>query len=136
MNGARGFAANRFYDARMSVAERVDGDAAEKIEILLASGVEDVGAAAVSQDHGLTLVSGQKKFFGIEQARVRFYGEQLRMLGLGRWSHRGFFLGRICALCRRESRMRGGKRLAQDARARNGRCGVICSYRRSVRREQ
>src|ERR1700730_1203635 len=35
MNRACGFAANQFYDARMSMAEGVDGDATEEIEILL-----------------------------------------------------------------------------------------------------
>ncbi len=34
VNGARRFAADYFYDARMRVAERVYGDAAKKIEIL------------------------------------------------------------------------------------------------------
>ena len=40
MNGARGFAANHFDDARMCMPERVDGDAAQEIQILFARGVE------------------------------------------------------------------------------------------------
>ena len=36
VNSARGFAADDFDDARMRVAERVDGDAAEEIEIFFA----------------------------------------------------------------------------------------------------
>ena len=42
MNGAGGFAADDFDDARMRVAEGVDGDAAEKIQIFLAGGIKDV----------------------------------------------------------------------------------------------
>jgi hypothetical protein len=66
VNGARGFAADYFYDARMRVAECVDSDAAKKIEILFSSGIENVCAAAVSHDHGLALVSGKKKLLRID----------------------------------------------------------------------
>jgi hypothetical protein len=70
VNGARCFAADNFYDARMRVAERVDGDTAKKIKVLFSSGIENVCTSAVSHDHGLTLVGGQKKLLGIKQARV------------------------------------------------------------------
>src|ERR1700686_692915 len=59
MNGARGFAANHFYDARMSVAEGVDGDAAEKIEILLPRRVVYIRSATVGDQKRLTLVGRQ-----------------------------------------------------------------------------
>ena len=36
MDGATGFAANYAHQARMGVAERIDGDATEKIEIFAA----------------------------------------------------------------------------------------------------
>jgi hypothetical protein len=82
MNGARGFTANDFYDARMSVAESVDGDASEKIEIFFAGGVVDVAAAAMSEDEGLALVGGEQELLGIVQARIgsgfpgaRFFAE-------------------------------------------------------------
>src|SRR5216683_7616928 len=68
VDGTRGFAADYFHDARMRVAKRVDGDAAQKIEILLPRGIENIRAAAVSQDHRLALVGGQQELFGIEQA--------------------------------------------------------------------
>jgi hypothetical protein len=70
VNGARCFAADYFYDSRMRVAERVHGDAAKKIEVLFSSGIENVCAAAVSHDHRLSLVGGQKELLGIKQARV------------------------------------------------------------------
>src|SRR5271168_174010 len=58
MHGAGGFAADDFYDAWVRVAEGVDGDTAEKIEILFSGGVEDVAALAVGEEHGLALVGG------------------------------------------------------------------------------
>src|SRR5579859_97414 len=62
---ASGFAANDFDDARMRVAKSVNGDSAEKIEILFAARVEDVAAAAVGKDEGLALVGWEKKLFGV-----------------------------------------------------------------------
>src|SRR6266853_7039832 len=67
VNGTRGFAADYFHDARMRVAKSVHGDAAQKIEVLLPGGIENICAAAVSQDDRLALVCGQKKPFGVEQ---------------------------------------------------------------------
>src|SRR6266581_3103562 len=66
VNGAGSFSADYFHDARVRVPERIYGDAAEKIEVLLASGIIDIGAAAVSHDHRLALVGGQKELLGIE----------------------------------------------------------------------
>src|SRR5579885_1806910 len=61
MNGARGFATNRLDDAGMRMAERVDGNTAEKVEVLFAGGIEHVGAAATSKKDGLALVRGKKE---------------------------------------------------------------------------
>src|SRR5258708_10703388 len=83
VDGTRGFTADYFHDARMRVAKRVHGDTAQKIEILLSRGIENIRAAAVSQDHRLALVGGQKELFGIEQARVRFDGLRRPWFGLG-----------------------------------------------------
>jgi hypothetical protein len=58
----------------MGVSEGVHGDAAKKIEILLSSGIEDVRAAAVSHNHRLALVGGEKVLLGVQQARVGFGG--------------------------------------------------------------
>ncbi len=84
VNGARRFATDHSYDSRVRVTERVDGNAAQEIEIFLAGGVIDVRALAVSHDRGLTFVGGQKKLFGIEQARVGFGGWHNHMFGLAR----------------------------------------------------
>jgi len=65
----------------MRVPEGIDGDAAEKIEILLASGVVDVSAAAVGHDPQVALVGGQKELLRIEQARVRFDSFHRPMFG-------------------------------------------------------
>jgi hypothetical protein len=70
MNGASGFAANDFDDAGMRVAESVDGDAAEKIQVSFAGGIKNVAAAAVAEDEGLALVGGQEKFFRVAEARI------------------------------------------------------------------
>src|SRR5216684_2320115 len=70
VNGARRFAADYFHDSWMRVAERVHGDAAKKIKILFPRGIENVCSAAVSHDHGLALIGGQKKLLGIQQPRV------------------------------------------------------------------
>src|SRR5208282_2810817 len=72
MNGARGLAADDFDDARMRVAEGVDGDAAEKIQVFFAARIVDVAAAAMGEDDGLAFVGGQKKCVGIAQNRIRF----------------------------------------------------------------
>jgi hypothetical protein len=79
VNGARSITANHFNDARMGMAEGVHSDAAEEIEIFFAGGVKDVGAAAVRHHHGRPFVSGEKKLFSVEQARVRFDGGRLPM---------------------------------------------------------
>ena len=70
MNGASGFAANHFDDARVRVAERVDGDAAEEVEIFLAGGVIDIAAAAMGEQHRRALVGRQKKLFGVGQTGI------------------------------------------------------------------
>ena len=57
MNGTHGLAANGFDDARMGVAECVDRNTAEKIEILLPGGVEDIGAAATRKNDRRAFVS-------------------------------------------------------------------------------
>src|SRR5258708_30191863 len=51
VDGAGSFVANYFHDARMSVPERVYGDAAKQIEGLFSGGTENVCAAAVAHDH-------------------------------------------------------------------------------------
>src|SRR5215472_9441271 len=80
MDGARGFAANHFDNARMRVAKRVDGNAPKKIEIFLARRVEDVRTLAVGHDHGLALVGGQEILLRIPQARVELGSRQLLKL--------------------------------------------------------
>ena len=67
----------------MGVAESIDGDAAEKIEIFLAGGVEDIGAAAMGHHHGLTLVRRQKELAGIEQPSVMLRFARSRAFRLG-----------------------------------------------------
>jgi hypothetical protein len=67
MDRASRFAADDFDDARMRMAEGVDGDAAEKIEIFLAARIIDVAAAAMGEDNGLALVRGHKKLIRIAQ---------------------------------------------------------------------
>src|SRR5260370_315743 len=54
----------------MRVAEGVDGDAAEKIQILFAAGIKNTAAASVSKLEGLALVSGEKKPFRVAEARI------------------------------------------------------------------
>ena len=80
MNGTRGFAANDFDDARMRMAEGVDGDAAEKIEIFFAARVIDVAAAAMGEDNGLALVRGHKKLIRVAQNGLRIRGASERFL--------------------------------------------------------
>src|SRR5882762_7183686 len=70
VDGARGFTADGFYYARVGVAESVDGDAAEEVEIFFARRVIHVGAVAVGEDDGLALVGGQEELFGVAEARV------------------------------------------------------------------
>src|ERR1700724_3076640 len=70
MDGARGFAANHFYDARMSMAEGVDGDAAKEVEIFFARGVIDMGATTVGDQERLALVSRQKELVRIAKACI------------------------------------------------------------------
>src|SRR5712692_3643949 len=89
VNGARGFAADYFHDPRMRVAKRVHGDAAQKIEVLFPRGIEDVCAAAVSQNNGLAFVCGQKELFGVEQARVRFGGFRRLVFELANGTRQG-----------------------------------------------
>ena len=82
MNRARGFAADDLDDAGMRVAEGVDGDAAEKIQILLAARIVDVTAAAVRENNGLALIGRQKKLIGIAQDGSRFGCARRRLLCL------------------------------------------------------
>lgn len=72
MNGPRGFAANDLDDARMSVPESIDGDAAEEIQILFAARVVNVATAPMREDNGLTLIGRKKILVGIAQ-----YGSRL-----------------------------------------------------------
>src|ERR1700682_2863154 len=94
VNGAGGFAADYFHDARMRVPERIDGDTAKKIQIFLASGVVDVSAAAVGHHRRLALVSRQKELLGVEQARIGFGPLRSRMFGLAQGTRQGLLLGR------------------------------------------
>src|SRR5438094_367332 len=94
MNGAGGFAADDFHDARMRVPESVHGNATKKIEILFAGGIENKGAAAVGHDHGRALVGGQKKLFGIQQTRVRLGSFRRPLFGLAHGTDQGLLLGR------------------------------------------
>src|SRR3989442_870880 len=77
----------------MRVAERIHGNAAKKIEVLLAGGVVDVSAAPMSHDHRLTLVGGQKKLLRVEQTRVGFSGPRRRLSRFGEGTRHGFDLG-------------------------------------------
>src|SRR5690348_11596403 len=77
MNRARRFATNDPNDLGMGVAETVDGDATQKIEIFLAGGVEDVRTAAVGEDERLALVGGEKVFLRV--------GESGRRNSLANW---------------------------------------------------
>ena len=72
------FAANDFDDTGMGVAEGVDGDAAQEVQIFFAGGVEDVGAAAVGDDERVALVGGKKKLIGIAQTGVSLGLEKVR----------------------------------------------------------
>src|SRR5580704_6175454 len=56
MDRAAGFAADHAHQARMGISERVDGDAAEKIQILLAVGVIQMAPAPVRKHHRRTLI--------------------------------------------------------------------------------
>src|SRR5579872_848965 len=71
MNSAGRFTADDFHDAGMRVAERIDGNAAEKIEILFAARIINIAAAAMREDDGLALVGGHKKLIRIAQNRLR-----------------------------------------------------------------
>src|SRR5271168_4610931 len=55
----------------MRVAERVDGDAAEEIEIFFARRVIDVAAAPVGQDERTALVGGEQELLRSAYARVQ-----------------------------------------------------------------
>ncbi len=70
MNGARDFAAYGLDDARMRVAEAVNGYAAEKIEIFFAAGIVNIRATAVGEDDGLAFVSWQEKLVGVLYTRI------------------------------------------------------------------
>ena len=70
MNRARGFAADDLDDAGMGVAKGIDGNAAEKIEILFARGVENIRPLPMRHDHRLPLVGRQKKFLGVRETFV------------------------------------------------------------------
>src|SRR5947207_1578708 len=94
MNGTGGFAADDFHDARMRMAKSVHGDAAKKIEILFAGGIENICAAAVSHHLRLALVSRQKKLFSIQQTRVRFCVFRRSMFELAHGADRELLFGR------------------------------------------
>ena len=70
VNGASGFATNSLDDAGMSVAQGIDGDAAEKVEIFLTARVEDVAAAAMREEDRLTLISREHEMLGVAQRRM------------------------------------------------------------------
>src|SRR5690348_4115287 len=80
MNRARGFAANHADQARMRVSQRVDGDAAEKIQIFLALRVVEAAAASARENDGRAPI-------GIDQM-LRGVSAYL----CGRSGSRGFFL--------------------------------------------
>src|SRR5260370_41399761 len=66
----------------MRVAEGVDGDAAEKIQILFAAGIKNTAAASVSKHEGLALVGGEKKLFRVAEARIDGGVRGAHLLGL------------------------------------------------------
>src|SRR6266704_4329949 len=82
MNRARGFAADDLDDARMGVAERIDGNAAKKIEILFARGVENIRSLPMRHDHRLPLVGGQQEFLCVLETRVCPGARPGKFLGL------------------------------------------------------
>src|SRR5580658_1220351 len=51
MDGAAGLAANHAHQARMGVAERIDGDASKEIQILAPSRIVKPAAAAMREHH-------------------------------------------------------------------------------------
>src|SRR5690242_16189390 len=93
MNRARRFTANHFDDPGVRVAERVDSDSSEKIQILLARRVENVRALAVRHNDRLPLVGGQKKLLGILEARVGLGASSGKFPGLSGWLRFRAFLG-------------------------------------------
>src|SRR5882762_4620520 len=95
VDGARGFTADGFYYARVGVAESVDGDAAEEVEIFFAGGVMHVRAAAVGEDDGLALVGWQEKLFGIAEAHVELWLAAGGALGLLHFGADRFLLIKI-----------------------------------------
>jgi hypothetical protein len=60
VNGARGFAANNFQNARVRVAQSIHSDATKKIQVFLPVGIEHVGASPVSKEDWRTLVGWQQ----------------------------------------------------------------------------
>src|SRR5258706_2669436 len=82
VDGARGFTADGFYYSRVGVAESVDGNTAEKVEILFSGRVIDVRAIAMGEDNGLALVGWEEKFFRTAEARVELWLTAGRALGL------------------------------------------------------
>src|SRR5690348_1064314 len=56
MHGARGFAANDADEARMRIAQRIDGDAAEKIEIGAPSGIVEATSLSVGEHYRRAIV--------------------------------------------------------------------------------
>ena len=71
VNCASRFAADDFDDARMGMAERIDGDSAEEIEIFFAGGIKDVAAAAVGQYERRAFVGREQEFVRSAYASVR-----------------------------------------------------------------
>ncbi len=78
MNGPRRFAANHFHDPWMRVAQRIDGNAAQKIEVLFPVSIVDVASLPAFQQKRLALVSRQQKFLRFLHARIHLRGREFR----------------------------------------------------------
>src|ERR1039458_1628738 len=61
MNQTAGLALDRRLDGRVVVAERIDADSAQEIQIPLAPRIPEIHAAPAHKKDGLTLVSGKQK---------------------------------------------------------------------------
>src|SRR5450631_1118686 len=91
MNRARRFTPDSFHDARMGVAQRVDGNPPEKIEILFSVGVIYVTTAAALQQKRLALVGRQQEFLGLLYSRIDLRGQCLHSPMLGKVRRRRCF---------------------------------------------
>src|SRR5258708_4136677 len=61
MNQTAGLALDRRLDGRVAVAERIDSDSAQEIQIALALRVPEIHAASANKQDGLPLVGGKQK---------------------------------------------------------------------------